>query len=55
MTEQKGSCGCGCVPMHKIEQKNSCGCGWGPSGQKDAKAENADRTKKEDKKKNEAI
>ncbi len=51
MTEQKGSCGCGCVPMHKVEQKNSCGCGCNPSEQKDVKTADTDRTKKEDKKK----
>jgi hypothetical protein len=51
MTEQKGSCGCGCVPMHKMEQKDSCGCGCVPSEQKDTKAEDTDRTKKDDKKK----
>jgi hypothetical protein len=50
MTEQKGSCGCGCIPMHKMEQKSSCGCGCSPSKQKDAKAADTDRTKKEDKK-----
>jgi hypothetical protein len=50
MTEQKGSCGCGCIPMHKKEQKSSCGCGCSPSEQKDAKAADTDRTKKEDKK-----
>jgi hypothetical protein len=48
MTEQKGSCGCGCVPMHKVEQKSSCGCGCAPSEQKDAKAVNTDEIKKEE-------
>ena len=51
MIEQKGSCGCGCVPMHKMEQKSSCGCGCGPSEQKDAKAVDTDKTKKEETKK----
>lgn len=51
MTEQKGSCGCGCVPMHKVEQKGSCGCGCVPSEQKEAKAPDSERTKKEDKRK----
>jgi hypothetical protein len=51
MTEQKSSCGCGCVPMHKVEQKNSCGCGCVPSKQKDTKVEDTDRTKQDDKKK----
>lgn len=51
MTEQKGSCGCGCVPMHKIEPKSSCGCGCGPSEQKDAKTADAEKTMKEETKK----
>jgi hypothetical protein len=51
MTEQKGSCGCGCVPITKAEQKSACGCGCGPSDRKEAKAENSDRTKKGDKEK----
>ena len=51
MTEQKSSCGCGCVPMHKTEQESSCGCGCGPSEQKDAKASDTDKTMKEETKK----
>ena len=51
MTEQKSSCGCGCVPIPKMEQKNSCGCGCVPSEQKEGKVDNTDRTKEEDKKK----
>lgn len=55
MTEQKGSCGCGCVPMHKVEQKSSCGCGCVPSQQKEGKTEGTDRTKKEAIKKSEEL
>jgi len=51
MTEQKSSCGCGCVPMHKVEQKSSCGCGCGPSEQKETKAADTDKTMKEETKK----
>ena len=53
MTEQKGSCGCGCIPMHKKEQKSSCGCGCSPSEQKEGKAEATDRIGTEGQKKNE--
>ena len=51
MNEQKGSCGCGCIPMHKVEQKSSCGCGCDLSVQKDAKAADTDKTMKEETKK----
>jgi hypothetical protein len=37
--------------MHKVEQKNSCGCGCVPSEQKETKAVDTDRMKKEDEKK----
>lgn len=43
MTEQKGSCGCGCIPMNRVEPKNSCGCGCVPPEQKEGKAEATDK------------
>lgn len=50
MTEQKGSCGCGCTPINKPEPKNSCGCGCVPSGQKEGKATETGTPQTEEKK-----
>lgn len=53
MTEQKGSCGCGCFPMNRVEQKNSCECGCVPSEQKEGKVEATDRIGAEEQNKSE--
>jgi len=42
MTEQKSSCGCGCVPRQQI-----CGCGCVPQKQKEVETPVPSKTEKE--------